>query len=672
MTGGFGGRLGVALTCVLATVAVAVTDASAQAGGGAPITFDEREPLAFTVKQLRADEVSAEVLNNRSGRRPLRVSVSGLRLKSGDATLPTREVVTWRKRRRVPGSGAVTIRLGAGRLAGATLTPGTYTGHLAVTDARSRKVLHRRLSLTVAGPAAKLPPKPAIASLSITVIKGLVGEDDLDGNTLPLAVPAGTKAEALLLPAAPLRGIVGKEGDVAKVSWAGTWEALTNVDDEIGAQLDIASADDVGEYSGKIDLLPDEDGGDVAVTVTVRHGLWAAFLAILAGLLLGLVLKRYTNVWRVQNNLRSHLVTITGEFDSGRVAFREQVRDDDARRYTISAAFHAEVDAVRAAIGDLSRPWRFWEELNKDAYDDAVARLGTLLEVAKTWGEFGSDLVDLEGKLDAAKKTFAKDPEDRPTPLPKAIETGARELGGRELKLGELGGRRAAVRKSAAWLAKWQTMWELLVEERAWLKNLEVAGGDAAVLAGVRRDLLAAADGLRITKSAEDMEKAEVEATLLKARRALVGETPEGMAAMPHGEKEREAAAAAQQKQAQTAPQATAVRTTIAEVTPSPDDLRQITDRKWGELAQGLRRRRLIGDLAVAALAFAVAMLTGLNELYAGQPFGTFSDYVTAVLWGLGIEGGLALLAGAVGSLGGLPRLQQTITVPQLSTTPAS
>jgi hypothetical protein len=62
-------------------------------------------------------------------------------------------------------------------------------------------------------------------------------------------------------------------------------------------------------------------------------------------------------------------------------------------------------------------------------------------------------------------------------------------------------------------------------------------------------------------------------------------------------------------------------------------------------LAQARRRVALLG---VGAITILTASLSGLLLLYVGKPFGTFADYVVAVLWGFGTERAVAHASGRV------------------------
>lgn len=54
--------------------------------------------------------------------------------------------------------------------------------------------------------------------------------------------------------------------------------------------------------------------------------------------------------------------------------------------------------------------------------------------------------------------------------------------------------------------------------------------------------------------------------------------------------------------------------------------------------AASARRRRQQVELALTAASLVIAMLTGLLALYVDKPFGSLRDYITAFLWGVGVD----------------------------------
>ena len=62
-------------------------------------------------------------------------------------------------------------------------------------------------------------------------------------------------------------------------------------------------------------------------------------------------------------------------------------------------------------------------------------------------------------------------------------------------------------------------------------------------------------------------------------------------------------------------------------------------------------------DSRFACLAFAIALITGLNQFYFGQkPFGSLLDYLTILIWGLSVKVALDVLNGGLEKLLNLQR----------------
>ena len=58
------------------------------------------------------------------------------------------------------------------------------------------------------------------------------------------------------------------------------------------------------------------------------------------------------------------------------------------------------------------------------------------------------------------------------------------------------------------------------------------------------------------------------------------------------------------------------------------------------------RRRKVIEEIrkqeqVLSAIALFLAIAGGVLFLYYGKPFGTLSDYITAFLWGFGLDSGV-------------------------------
>ncbi|HEX8685738.1 MAG TPA: PKD domain-containing protein, partial [Pyrinomonadaceae bacterium] len=66
------------------------------------------------------------------------------------------------------------------------------------------------------------------------------------------------------------------------------------------------------------------------------------------------------------------------------------------------------------------------------------------------------------------------------------------------------------------------------------------------------------------------------------------------------------------------------------------------TDAVLDEIGRGLKR----SEAVLAILAVVLAALSGLTYLYADKPFGTFQDYLLALLWGFGIDSSVRGFAG--------------------------
>ncbi|MBP2294997.1 PKD domain-containing protein [Azospirillum rugosum] len=68
-------------------------------------------------------------------------------------------------------------------------------------------------------------------------------------------------------------------------------------------------------------------------------------------------------------------------------------------------------------------------------------------------------------------------------------------------------------------------------------------------------------------------------------------------------------------------------------------------------LQEKFRRSLIASEAAITIVAIVLAALTGVLELYVGKTFGSVQDYVTAVLWGFGIDSAVRGFASVYGKL---------------------
>jgi hypothetical protein len=616
----------------------------------APFEFADTGELAITPDDL-GKGVPVEVVNNRTTGRSLRVALSGLALVGIDGMpLPAadRAGIEPRRRLSLPASGAATIRLGPKQL---KLQPGTYPGRLTVSNRATDTVIRRALALSVPGPAAALDPTPAAKELKIGVTRWVPWAESgqiLKGNELPLDVPAGTTADGLAPAEDAVLGYVTGRGGAAAITWSKETAAVADGKGTV-AKLGVASLESSEDFSGTIDLLPDDpDAGEVAVEVTATDSiLWAA-AALLAGILTALAIKRWINVGRVAAGFGERLTDAVRTFRRAEAEVAKDHAGQPYGAYTVSQPFYNEANALKNEIDELRTS--LW--LDSGKHDDITARLGKLRGVADTWKRFGDALPTLA-------ESVARLPIDDEGKWPGVRESTSPLLqGGPLASFADYDNTRLKVNEATMLLVSWHALHDQLVAAQKLAEQIKQKNPT-----GVKKARLEAAnaklDGVRHTlwtaKDADALSDLNAETNLNQAQQALAELTGLLKLPPPHGAEWHPA----------TSGGAGSVAAAVAAT--NPVQAPEVAQIDWEAEAKRFRKHRLSGDLLVAGFAAIAGLITGLNELYFGDTFGGL-DYVAALLWGFGAETALAGLVAALDRLGAPPgTAAQRATLPQLA-----
>ena len=647
---------------MLALCAAVCAIGTPAASAKAPFEFAAREELSIEPAEL-AEGVEIEILNNGTRRRTLRIRLSDLTLKTdADRPLSNRDALALPRKVRLPASGSVTLKLATRGTIG--LAAGDYSARLTASNRAANTTIRRDVTIAVADPSAKVPPVPAVSKLSITATRRTPGggglETELDGNELPLDVPPETSGAAVAKPVQERLGLLNREGGIAGVTWDGDTVPVLG-GEGLAAVLGVLGVDDPGDYSGTIDLLPaDDEAGDVEVTLTVTDFILWPILALMLGIALGYAIKRQINVRRVQDDLRTRLVQVIGVFEAARADFDKRAVGKPYGLYDITDAFYRACEGAELQIRRLSS-WRALE-VDKEAHDAAIAMLGQLREVAKSWQPFGEELEALDeavGHVESGRQR------GRLPMLMRAMLQGTVLASlDRYAKL------RERIRDGQTLLKSWNTLWDVLQEYRSWyhtLLQLDMSPEDKARLRTAKQKLDGAQNELTRIENAEQLKRFKVEEDLLAVEEVLSELTPPTAEVAGVSSRSMDAMRAAIAQQDASRATLGAVWEASTPTETSKGEPVQWGRVDWAAFAQRLRRRRFKNDLAVAAIALVTSLVAGLNALYVGKDFGTTYDYVNAVLWGLGTEGVLVVLFAAIARITGGPSDSSSVGAPDLA-----
>jgi hypothetical protein len=326
----------------------------AAASSGAWLSFAEPRYSASPA-QLRKG-VAVDVRNDTSTSLVVIVvpSLGGLATKAGAAAadpLSVTDVVSVSEPERIDAGATGSFTLGAGpRLA--DLAGGVFAGSIAAWSPDAPAAARVPLSV---GEAATVAPEPLAAKQTVQAVRGFPFVDEtvrIRGRWLPLAadIPKDVEPKGLALPGAAVIGSVsGDEGGVAAVRYvADTKELPSGV---AGLKFEASGFDGPGTYAGTVDLMPGEEAGEVELTIVTKDAILWPILALGIGIGAALWLRRYGKVERL-------LVLWRRRLDAARAAHsvaQDKLRraDGEWRDYDTTSSFRTEAAKVQALLAEI-------------------------------------------------------------------------------------------------------------------------------------------------------------------------------------------------------------------------------------------------------------------------------------------------------------------------------
>jgi hypothetical protein len=388
-------------------------------------------------------------------------------------------------------------------------------------------------------------------------------------------------------------------------------------------ELSFDGLDRTGDYTGKVDLAPDTDGGDLALTVRHTDGLLYPAMLLLAGILLAVLAAWQSGRLSALSRAREEAWLLQAQAAAVQQRFWSAGEGRTWQPYSFLAALISELDQVRARLG--AQRWLFSEiAADKGPYKAELDKLTELQKLVTAWESFAPQLAALAQARDLAKAT----------PIPAAILTHADDLLDPEAPVlaiarvqplvEDVGATLPAVR---AWPDDARAVRELralgrtlagLVPPGPDRERLDTANNAVEV---VHNDLVTAADGAAYSglNVAARLKEPKVVLSALQRRYGLVAA---GVAREP-------------------------VDITLPAPPEVPRMLRDVQESAAATARRIVLSRRLRNGLAFLAIA-AVTAWTGLTALYFDRAFGTWRDYVAVAVWGFGAQAGLAVLIGAL------------------------
>jgi hypothetical protein len=606
-------------------VAAAASRGRAAAPAGAPFQFHGDSPLTLAWKGGSCAAAATTVVNNTTSALALRVALPPLGLEQDGTPVDnaTALVLTADDEPvrldgsgafRLPASGSVTLRLVAPSAVPGS-RPASGPRFLTLSDSYDTRSAVR-IPVQLVPEALASPPsaKPLVDNLTLTILRTPFFDWKwcIDCG-VPLSTGSGAPSEGTV-------GAVSNElGGTTLIQSAGTRESML--------LLDTPSAPGPGSYKGTIDLLPaDPKGGEVKVTLQVKHDPTLPLVVLIASVWLGLVAKRFLASERAVITLRAQEAGLQTLFASCQAAFAQASR---GRPFAGSTIDEALATARTAVVEELDALEASGQRLGPDGlrHQQIEKGLAEIANALRAWARLPVELADLAAVRDdvaaAAQKLASLLTESMRGQVPEVLTGLAAVLRPRVLPAlvaigGWVGEAETWRRRAARWAAA-----------AAEIDRLYVLCRDHPPDADLEKKFGA---GVRALWSYGGQE--EEEPTITQA----IHEIAEQIDAL-----------AESRRSASDAPAEGGERVVF---TMAVDAAERGADRPTPPRDQAFYLR-LLGrwDRGVAILAFLVAVATGFRDLYLDKPFGTWKDYVSLALVGVTTRLAIDLVGAAIDRL---------------------
>jgi hypothetical protein len=391
-------------------------------------------------------------------------------------------------------------------------------------------------------------------------------------------------------------------------------------------------------YKGKIILGTDSTASAVSLTVNASHHWFFFALAVLAGVLGGLLVRRWTDLGRPINLLRERVLRALPVFKST----LKKHTDAGWPANILESEFTTLQEATAVRVRSLTPYIVKNEEVEKEftavrvaveafeAKTRALAAVTTELQALKTVRD--TVAAGMQGVLPPHGS------EGVLPPSPVVLSTVADTLAGTHLTLGTLEAAGTDIAAQRAYLGNWAKVFQDALAKRDWLGQLgEPRAGEEEALKTADRQL----EGVVLW----DLWKVQVNGPLDAAANSLA-EVESILRRIAYDREKRKRKPFATVSGEESTPQ---IQHWVSEA----DASRALpaTEAAQLSLAQRLLWRRWLNDLGLGAGAFLVALLTTLSKEYFGSPFGTLEDYLSVLTWAFGLTATLTLLTSGLASL---------------------
>jgi hypothetical protein len=647
------------VAALVALPGTAVGDAQAADGG---IVFEPATPLELEASVFSAG-VTLKVRNTTSGPIDIGFVLTPFR-RNGDRIEPGDVATVSPESAHVTAGDVVEVTVKGTR--GARLAAGTYNGALLATTETPPQLARRSLAIAI-GAAAGAEAEPLVSTVTATVYRNR----GLDWNRYPspdeIVIPLKTTTDRVAVVSGDEFGGIGRGTDAVAVLADGP-RTVRLPSGRRGLGIHLTRLGEVGDYEGKIDLLPtDEKAGDVTLKVTYKDAIWLPLFWLSLGVGAGYLVSRLLGVTLRYYGLRADLGLLRRAIDEASVAFAAKASSKDWRAYAIRNAGAAKLAELKARADDLR------DEYRMKIPDEPIKELRDAIKAARTtttgFATFADELTALNTSVSKIKQPTEPLPETQPgsgTPLPdrpRILEELEPLLRGHEFAtLEDLDARRQKVQQADEAATKWLDVRGEISRRHQTLRKINDRGvppGKADAFHTAEVAALGAYSAL-LTDVNISRARSDGLGAMLEHLRDLVDDLyepdgvggPEGgrevLAPPPPGTDSAEAGAGPLAEPAGLLGQAWLILSNLMGRL-----WRWIKLRPWwvDDYARFTLWRRAQSFLLLV-LALAVAIASGLNSVYVGKAFGTWWDYINLFIWGLTTKLVFDLVVGSLDSLG--------------------
>jgi hypothetical protein len=475
----------------------------------------------------------------------------------------------------------------------AVIWPGTYTALVAVR-ADTKTLTTWRIAITVPG----IQPIATDVEESATRSCPFTSKWNVDFS-LPLA--AAIQSDQAGLKSGMTLGLLKRDSGVgyAVVSW----KTPTTNQSAASLSLTVSGIQHAGLYKG---VLSFPNGKTTTISVLATDHIVYPTLVLLLGIVIGGLVKKWMNVGRALRMFQHDIAVLGLTFSGTADEFRQTTAGKPYQTYDIAADFNKQRNNLSRAIGPLRLSLKPLDKTNTD-YQKALADLQTLQTVADSWLAFASELRALEQILDTIDSHHSEPPTGDPTFQPAVLANRAL-LNGTAMTLALYSSTRSTIQSAASIAAEWLSLLQRVESSGDLYRDLSsvVPANSADHTLLLTADpvhafalLWAATDAGAVARVASMLDRTEATLEALRT---------------------------------------TYQRPTIQPAAQAPAMLLEV---KPGGAGDEQKRQKLefsvqLGDWLAFWIAVVAGVLTGLTTYYFGKPFGSFADYATLFLWGLG------------------------------------